>query len=70
MPVEELITMTKELNAISVNINLITKYFHATDTPGQKMFHALKMAEDYNEAGVPVEASPIYGKSALAFLEK
>jgi len=43
----ELAGIRKELNHIGNNINQITKSFHAADASSQKMFHALKAAEDY-----------------------
>jgi hypothetical protein len=39
-PLEELIMIRKELNAIGVNINQITHHFHSIDVPAQKVFQA------------------------------
>jgi hypothetical protein len=54
-PIEELISIKKELNAIGVNINQITKCFHKADTSGQKMFHALKVEQQYKLVGEKVD---------------
>lgn len=45
----------KELNAIGKNINQITHSFHATDVPNQKMFHALRVADEYRKVGHKVD---------------
>jgi hypothetical protein len=50
-PVQELIQIRNELRAIGVNINQITHYFHTAETNNQKMFYALKVAENYREVG-------------------
>lgn len=52
---EELVAIRKELNAIGVNINQITHHFHNASTPNQQLFHALKVAEQYNKVGDQVE---------------
>lgn len=54
-PVQELIRIRRELRAIGVNVNQITHFFHASDTANQKMFHALKVAEEYGKVGDKVE---------------
>jgi len=51
----ELAFIRKELNAAGKNINQITHAFHVTENPNQKMFHALKVAEEYRKVGVKVE---------------
>jgi Arc/MetJ-type ribon-helix-helix transcriptional regulator len=51
----ELAAIRKELNAIGKNINQITHSFHATDIPNQKMFHALKVADEYKKVGNKVD---------------
>jgi hypothetical protein len=48
-PTDELIRIRKEINAIGVNINQITEYFHTADSSHQKMFYALKVAETYQQ---------------------
>ena len=52
---EELIAIWKELNAIGTNINQITRHFHNASTSDQRLFHALKVAEQYNKVGDQVE---------------
>lgn len=51
----ELSGIRKELNAIGRNINQITHYFHGTDIPNQKIFHALKVADEYKKVGNKVD---------------
>lgn len=51
----ELALIRKELNAIGKNINQITYYFHITETPNKKMFHALKVADEYKKVGNKVD---------------
>ncbi len=51
----ELAGIRKELNLIGNNINQITKFFHAADSSSQKMFHALKVAEDYKRVESKIE---------------
>jgi hypothetical protein len=47
----ELIRIRKELHAIGVNINQITHAFHSANTTNNKMFQALKVAEEYDKVG-------------------
>ncbi|MBX2956178.1 MAG: hypothetical protein KF846_08475 [Cyclobacteriaceae bacterium] len=51
----ELAGIRKELNAIGRNINQVTHHFHSTDIPGQKIFQALKVAEEYRKVGNKVD---------------
>lgn len=51
----ELAGIRKELNAIGVNINQVTRYFNGTDIPSQKIFQALKILEEYKKVGLKVE---------------
>jgi hypothetical protein len=51
----ELALIRKELNAIGKNINQITHYFHLTETTNQKMFHALKVSDEYKKVGHKVD---------------
>lgn len=51
----ELASIRKELNAIGKNINQITYYFNGTAIPNQKMFHALKVADEYKKVGNKVD---------------
>jgi hypothetical protein len=43
----ELTGIRKELKAIGTNINQVTRYFHGTTIPSQKIFEALKILEEY-----------------------
>jgi hypothetical protein len=54
-PVQQLIQIREELRAIGVNINQITHQFHIADSRQQKMFHALKVSEEYGKVGDKVE---------------
>lgn len=47
----ELALIRKELNAIGVNINQVTRHFHSADTPNQKIFQALKIVDEYKKVG-------------------
>mgnify|MGYP000901885760 CR=1 FL=1 len=47
----ELALIRKELNAIGININQITRHFHSADTPNQKIFQALKIVDEYKKVG-------------------
>lgn len=51
----ELAAIRKELNAIGKNINQITRYFNGTEIPNQKIFHALKVADEYKKVGNKVD---------------
>jgi len=46
-PMEELAGIRKELRAIGININQITRHFNSSDEGQQRIFHALKVAEQY-----------------------
>ncbi len=54
-PALELALIRKELNAIGKNINQITHYFHGTAIPNQKMFHALKISDEYKKVANKVD---------------
>jgi hypothetical protein len=45
----ELTAIRKELKAIGTNINQVTRYFHGTTIPNQKIFEALKILEEYKK---------------------
>lgn len=49
--VAELALIRKELNSIGININQITHHFHTADVPNQKIFHALKIVDEYKKVG-------------------
>jgi hypothetical protein len=50
VPINEIIRIKEELNAIGRNINQITHEFHTADTATQKLFLALKVNEKYQQA--------------------
>jgi len=51
----ELALIRKELNSIGININQVTRHFHSADTTNQKVFQALKIAEEYKKIGQKLE---------------
>lgn len=46
-PMEELVSIRKELKAIGININQQTRYFHSSDNESQRAFYVFKTAELY-----------------------
>ena len=67
----ELARVRKELNAIGKNINQITHSFHGTDIPNRKMFHALKVADEYKKVGNKVDhLLKLVSESSKAWLQK
>jgi hypothetical protein len=52
---ETLSSIQRELRAIGININQITRHFNTSSAENQKMFHSMKIAEQYNQVGVKVE---------------
>ena len=53
--VHQLAVIRSELHAIGVNINQIARSFHSTDNRHERMFHALKVGEEYAKVGEKVE---------------
>lgn len=53
--IQDLAVIRKELNAIGVNINQITHYFNNADSANKRIFHALKIAEQYRQVEFKVE---------------
>ena len=51
----ELAGIRKELNQIASNVNEITQSFHSADPGSQRMFHALRVAEEYKRVESKVE---------------
>ena len=51
----ELAGIRKELNAIGKNINQITRHFHTEDKINQKVFQAIKAADEYKKVGSKVD---------------
>jgi hypothetical protein len=56
MAMEELAQIRKELKAIGVNINQLTKAFHSSPNENAKAFYALKVAGRYEAVGIKVDA--------------
>lgn len=54
-PMIDLAGIRQELNAIGTNINQITHAFHVAETDSQKVFHALRVAEQYKIVDERVE---------------
>lgn len=51
----ELAAIRKEIKAIGSNINQITRYFNSATIPNQKIFHALKILDDYKKTSTKVD---------------
>lgn len=49
--IAELTLIRKEINAIGVNINQITRHFNSETSPTKKIAHALKIVEEYEKVG-------------------
>jgi hypothetical protein len=54
-PVQQLIQIREQLRAIGVNVNQITHHFHKAESPEEKVFHALKVADEYAKVGEKVD---------------
>ena len=52
--IQELAGIRAELRSIGVNVNQITRHFHAADTERKKMFYAMEVAEEYTKVGEKV----------------
>jgi hypothetical protein len=52
---EELALIRKELKAIGININQITRSFNQDKTETQRAFYVLKVADQYKKVGVKVD---------------
>ncbi|EHQ27491.1 plasmid mobilization protein [Mucilaginibacter paludis] len=52
---EELALIRKELKAIGVNINQLTKAFHSSTSDDTRAFYALKIANRYETVGAKVD---------------
>ncbi|RKR82913.1 hypothetical protein BDD43_3106 [Mucilaginibacter gracilis] len=49
-PMEQLVLIRKELKAIGVNMNQVTKSYHQSRDENTRAFYALKLAAQYQEA--------------------
>jgi len=54
----EMTAIRKELKAIGTNINQVTRYFHGSNLPSQKIFEALKILDEYKKVQGIIE--PLY----------
>lgn len=54
-PMEEMALIRKELKAIGININQLTRSFNQDKTGTHRAFYLLKVAEQYQEAGEKVD---------------
>ncbi|MEX2231417.1 MAG: plasmid mobilization relaxosome protein MobC [Cyclobacteriaceae bacterium] len=54
-PMIDLVGIREELKRIGTNINQITHAFHVAETDSQKVFHALRVAEQYKMVDERVE---------------
>ncbi|MBT1705865.1 plasmid mobilization relaxosome protein MobC [Chryseosolibacter indicus] len=52
---EVLVFIQKELRSIGININQITRHFNSSPTESQKMFHAMKVGEQFQQVGLRVD---------------
>lgn len=51
----ELATIREELSEIGINIQEIAQSFHSSDPGSQRMFHALRVAEEYKRVEAKVD---------------
>jgi hypothetical protein len=52
---EVLSSIQKELRSIGININQITRHFNSSTAENQKIFHSMKIAEQFNQVGIRVD---------------
>ncbi|WP_184551002.1 mobilization protein [Mucilaginibacter sp. FT3.2] len=55
-PMEELASIRKELKAIGININQLTRGFHISKHEAQKNFFMIRVAERYEKVEVKVDS--------------
>jgi hypothetical protein len=53
-PAEKLMLIYRELKAIGVNLNQVTRHFHQANTEHQKAFQAYQIAQVYKQADVKI----------------
>lgn len=71
MVMRELSGIRKELQAIGVNINQVTRTFHQTDLPDSKLFQAEEIARLYQQTDLKVsELFSIIAKFSETWLPK
>jgi len=54
-PMEEIASVRKEIKAIGININQITRHFNQEHSDTNKAFYAIKAAEKYAVVGAKVD---------------
>ena len=70
-PMEEMASVRKEIKAIGININQITRHFNQEHSDANKAFYALKAADQYVKVGTKVdELLSIISKFAERWLQK
>lgn len=52
---EVLSSIQKELRSIGININQVTRHFNSSTADTQKMFHSMRIAEQYDQVGIRVD---------------
>lgn len=66
---EQLCGIRKELHAIGININQVTRYFHTEHSPEGKLFQALEVARLYQQTDLKIsELFLIIGKLSERWL--
>lgn len=53
-PMEQLVMLHKEIKAIGVNINQVTRSFHQSDQDLQRLLYASKLAQQYKDADAKI----------------
>ncbi|HYF69953.1 MAG TPA: plasmid mobilization relaxosome protein MobC [Ohtaekwangia sp.] len=68
---EVLSAIQKELRSIGININQVTRHFNSSSAETQKMFHSMRIAEQYNQVGIRVDqVLSIISEIAKQWLQK
>lgn len=53
-PMEKLLLLQREIRAIGVNLNQVTRYFHSTSDENRKAFYAMQIAAIYKDADLKI----------------
>ena len=54
-PMEELVSIRKELRSIGININQQTRHFHTSENEAQRSFYFLRTSDLYKNVGEKVD---------------
>ncbi len=54
-PMEELVSIRKELRSIGININQQTRYFHTSENEAQRSFYFMRTSDLYKNVGHKVD---------------